>query len=400
MSSAVEQEIWARIAERGRIGFAEFMEMALYHPRGGYYTRAGPNADYYTSPAAHPAFGALVAVQLSRMWEALGRPGCFTAVEMGAGSGRLASDVVSYARRALGPFGEALRYVAVDRARAGSVADDAVRHVVASRMPVAGVVGCVLSNELLDAFPVRRYEVRGGRVLEVYVVVRDGEFAEELDEPSPPDLAEHAERLGVELPEGFRGEVNTGIGPWVADVSAALERGFVLTIDYGYVREELDPDGGGDTVQGYYRHTGGASPYDRVGEQDLTAHVDFTRVVEEGRRAGLRPLGLRSQARLLDELGLRGWLDRVRREPMPESRRMANLMAMRELVKPDGLGGFKVLLQAKGDVAVERLDEAGPVQADLPLLTGEHAKLLEARYPHVAWQSDDLGVEPRSVRPE
>ena len=86
------------------------------------------------------------------------------------------------------------------------------------------------------------------------------------------------------------------------------------------------------------------------------------------------------------------WLERMRREPMPESRRMANLMAMRELVKPDGLGGFKVLVQAKGDVAAERLDEAGPISEELPLLTEEHARLLEGRYPHLAWQSDDFGV--------
>ena len=391
MTTDVEREIRARIAERGRVAFAEFMEAALYDPRGGYYTGAGADADYYTSPAAHPAFGALVAVQLSRVWEALGRPGCFTAVEMGSGSGLLASDVVPYARRALGPFAEALRYVTVDRARPAR-ADGAVRHVVASRMPFAGVVGCVLSNELLDAFPVRRFEVRDGRVLEVYVVVRGGRFAEELGEPATPELADHVDRLGVELPEGFRGELNTGIAPWMADVSAALERGFVLTIDYGYVRGEAGPAGHGDTVQGYYRHTGGVSPYERVGEQDLTAHVDFSHVVEEGRRTGLRPLSLRSQARFLKEMGLSVWLERMRREPMPESRRMANLMAMRELVKPDGLGGFKVLVQAKGDVAAERLDETGPTSEELPLLTEEHARLLEGRYPHLAWQSDDFGV--------
>ncbi len=392
VSSGVEREIRARIAERGRVTFAEFMEAALYHPRGGYYTGAGPDADYYTSPAAHPAFGALVAVQLSRMWEALGRPGCFTAVEMGAGGGLLARDVVSYAQRALTPFAGALHYVTVDRARP-SQAVDAVRHVVASGMPVADVVGCVLSNELLDAFPVHRFEIRGGRVLEVYVVVRGGRFAEELDEPSTPELAEHVERLGVELPEGFRGELNTGIAPWMADVSQALERGFVLTIDYGYVRGEVEPAERGDTVQGYYRQTGGASPYDRVGEQDLTAHVDFTHVVEEGRRAGLRALSLRSQARFLKEMGSSGWLDRMRREPMPESRRMANLMAMRELVKPQGLGGFKVLVQAKGDVSTERLDEAAPAseKLPLPLLTAEHARLLEGRYPHLAWAPDDFG---------
>ncbi len=393
MTTDAEQAIRDRIAQRGRVTFAEFMEAALYGPHGGYYTGAGPDADYYTSPAAHPAFGALIAVRLSRMWEAMGRPGRFTAVEMGSGSGLLACDIVGYARRALGPFADALDYVTVDRARSGR-ADDAVRHVVASRMPFAGVVGCVLSNELLDAFPVRRFEVRDGRVLEVYVVARDGRLVEEMDEPSTPGLADYVEGLGVDLRDGFRGEMNTGIAPWSADVAASLERGFVLTIDYGYVREELGPAGTADTVQGYYRHTGGASPYERVGEQDLTAHVDFTHVVEEGRRAGLLPFSLRSQGRFLDEAGLRVWIERMRREPMPEPHRMANLVGMRDLIKPDGLGAFKVLLQAKDDASLDGLAEGGPTPEELPLptLTDEHARLLEARYPHLAWQPDDFGV--------
>lgn len=391
MSSTALQEVLALIGKRGRITFAEFMETALYHTRGGYYTR-GPDsdagADYYTSPAAHPAFGAAIAVQLSRMWELLDRPARFTAVEMGVGSGLLARDVVSYAGRALEPFADALRYVTLDRARLPDVTGFA-QHVAATGTPLRGVVGCLLSNELLDAFPVHRFEMRDGRILEVYVVVRDGELSEALDEPSTPLLARHVDRPGWELAEGFRGEVDLHIGPWMAGVAGALERGFVLTVDYGYTRKELySAERGSGTVQGYYRHTGGASPYQRVGEQDITAHVDFTHVVEEGRRVSLSPLGIGTQTGFLRELGLSGWLDRMRREPMAESRRQANLMGMRELVKPDGLGGFKVLVQEKGTGLAELPEQTVPAAEDLPLplLGPEHASLLEGRYPHLIWE--------------
>ena len=117
MTTQAEYEIRRRITENGKITFAEFMEVALYHPVDGYYTskRIGATGDYYTSPKAHPAFGASIAVELHAMWEALGRPSRFDAVEMGAGIGQLARDVVDYSQSLPGGFGDALRYVAVDR---------------------------------------------------------------------------------------------------------------------------------------------------------------------------------------------------------------------------------------------------------------------------------------------
>ena len=397
MMRSPEDEAKARIAERGRITFADFMELALYHPLGGYYARADSadaSGDYYTSPTAHPAFGALTAVQLGRMWELLDRPSPFYAVEMGAGSGLLSRDVVAYADRALGPFAEALCYVTVDRARPPKTASQA-QHVVAAGAPLRRLVGCLLSNELLDAFPVHRFEVRDGRVLEVYVAVRDGELAEAVDEPSTPRLSQHVEGLGIDLPEGFRGEVNLGIGEWMAGLAEALDRGFVLTIDYGYAREELySPERRGGTVQGYYRHTEVADPYRRVGEQDITAHVDFNHVAAAGRSAGLVPLGIWSQAGFLRGLGLGNWIERLRREKMPEDRRYANLMGMRDLIRPEGLGGFKVLLQEKGTGLAELPDTPGPAAADLPLplLGPEHMPLMEGRYPHLARDVDELPV--------
>ena len=169
VGTSSESEIRARIARLGKITFAEFMETALYHPTGGYYARrpyVGAHADYFTSPAAHPAFGALISIYLLRMWDALGRPSAFYAVEMGAGDGLLAREVVEFAQRLTRPFGDALHYVALDRSTPHGTRDaasGAYQRIVAAGSPVAGIVGCFISNELVDSFPVHRFKIVGAK---------------------------------------------------------------------------------------------------------------------------------------------------------------------------------------------------------------------------------------------
>ena len=340
MEPSPEEEIRARIASSGPMTFAEFMELALYHPRWGYYTRRREresHSDYYTSPAAHPAFSALIAVHLEAMWEALGRPDPFHAVEMGAGSGAMARDVSEFARENFGEFADAMRYVTIDRSAPGG-------------MDAARVVGCVVSNELVDAFPVHRFEMRGGRLAELFVDVgADGRLVSIAGEPSTPLLARRLDALGVQLPDGARGEINLQIGAWAGEVARVLDRGYVVTIDYGDEAHELySPHRSGGTLQTYFKHTSGSSPYQWIGRQDITARVDFTTVVEEGRAVGLRPLAFLTQAEYLNRLGLGAWVDGLIRRGVSDWTWRANAAAMRGLVDPNGLGGFKVLLQEKG----------------------------------------------------
>ena len=392
MISTAEMEIRGQIARLGRITFAQFMEVALYHPVGGYYAgggAVGADGDYFTSPSAHPAFGALIAVQLRRMWELLGRPTQFHAVEMGAGSGRLAEDVQGRADALGSDFAAALRYVAIDRSHVWSRA--ASFHCVAGTgAPLRGVVGCFISNELLDAFPVHRFVVEDGEPREIYVSEKDGELVEELGVPSTPALAGRLDRLPQRLPEGYRGEVNLAIGPWMAEVSGALERGFVLTIDYGHLEGELySAARAGGTLRTYYRHAPGVSAYRRIGFQDITSHTDFSEAAYRGRCAGLDAAGLVSQAEYLRMLGIARWIREVRTAPLGQAERHANLMAMRQLVDPSGLGGFKVLVQEKGTGIgdlVPLTPDPGSIDVDgPPLLTQEHIPLMEGRYPHAAW---------------
>ena len=400
---SAEAEIRARIDRRGRISFAEFMEVALYHPHAGYYSRqdAGPEAhrDYYTSPAAHPAFGGLVGIQLCGMWQALGRPSRFHAVEMGAGSGLLARDVIQYAEYLPRAFRTALRYVALDRrppSERASGQSSRYHRIISSGIPARGLVGCVLSNELVDSFPVHRFEVRGGRPKEVFLTLVDGRFVEQLDEPSTTRLRHRLEGLGPMLPEGYRGEVNLRIGPWMQEVADSLERGFALTVDYGHRASDLySPDRAGGTLRTHYRHTSGACPYVRVGMQDITAHVDFSALVDAGEAAGLNAVALLAQSAFLRELGLDRWRQELRLKALPQRERDANSMGMLDLARPDRLGAFKVLVQEK-DTGIDhprQIWPRGSPWADdlpVPLLRRDHLPLMQGRYPHTVSDVDQL----------
>ena len=271
------------------------MEVALYHP-DGYYSRRGrqeAQGDYYTSPVAHPAFGALICVQLHKMWKTLGRPSPFWVIEAGAGNSVLASDFLAFAASRFHDFANSIRYVTIDRALAMNSRGTGqfVSTVRGFGLPFKGVVGCVLSNELIDAFSVHRFKIANGCPREIFVKIDSkGNFIEALGEPTTPLIAERIAALDRKLPDGFRGEVNPSIRPWMSEVANSLERGYVLTIDYGYEAAELySDDRSRGTLQSYYRHTDGHSPYQRVGRQDMTAHVDFTALIEEGRAAGSVP---------------------------------------------------------------------------------------------------------------
>ena len=189
----------------------------------------------------------------------------------------------------------------------------------------------------------------GGRPREILVTLdANGDFAERLSEPTTPLIAERIATAGRRLPDGFRGEVNLSIGAWVASASAALKRGYVLTIDYGYEADELYSDARRrGTLQTYYRHTDASSPYQRVGRQDLTAHADFTALVESGRDAGLRPVFLTTQAEFLRSLGIERMASAIRDSGMNRMDKTANLRDMSRLIDPDGLGNFRVLVQRK-----------------------------------------------------
>ena len=390
-----EAEIRRRIAACGPITFAEFMEAALYWPGGGYYSSRDPvggQGDYYTSPVVHPAFGALLAVQLFQMWRVMGRPATFDVVEWGAGDGLLCRDIASFAEGLPDGFGGRLRYVCVDRREAAGHERGMSRahRVTASGLPLRGVKGCVLSNELLDAFPVHQVVLEKGRLREVFVALDGDGPATRTGPPSTPALAERLGGLGITLAEGQTAEINLELDGWAESISQALAQGFVLTIDYGRAAADLySPEKRlRGTLTTFYQHLQTDAPLERVGRQDMSAQVDFTSVVRSGERVGLEYVDAAPQGAFLQRLGWQAMFGRLREAAGPQTEFAANRTGMLELVKPGGLGDFVALLQAKNVGrptlwGFEQSPEAAELVSGLPVptLTSRHLNLRQGVWP-------------------
>ncbi|MDQ3871327.1 MAG: SAM-dependent methyltransferase, partial [Chloroflexota bacterium] len=246
---ALVELLRSEIERQGRITFARFMSLALYHPEHGYYVRSADRptraGDFLTAPETHPLFGHALGRQLDEMWRLLDQPRPFTLREYGPGTGSLAEAVLDGLRADRSALLDAIRYEPLDvaPARAAEISDRLAAGgfggVPAAPDPGAAVTGCVLANELLDALPVHRVTVLGGQLRELYVAWRDGWFADETGEPSTEALAGYLERAGVRLRDGQQAEVNLAAVDWIADVAQRLARGYLLVIDYGHPAGEL-----------------------------------------------------------------------------------------------------------------------------------------------------------------
>jgi SAM-dependent MidA family methyltransferase len=349
-----------RIRASGPITFAEFMEACLYHPEHGYYSRpeARRFADYYTSPDVHPVFGRLLARQLAEMWEQLGRPAEFLAVECGAGGGRLAAQILEFAERELPEFFGALSYLAVEACAARREAQGQAigRHLNTGRavsrasLPERIPAGCIFSNELLDALPV--HGVVGGQegLKEIRVGERNGWFVEVIVPEPSPSVAAYFARQGARLAEGQQAEAALAACDWIVEAGRRLERGFVLTIDYGHEAPELyNARHLRGTLTAYRDHRVSEEYYAAPGLQDLTAHVSFTALDLWGHDGGLERTGLASQTRFLLALGRPNEFADVYDEGQTEMERLRARLVWKTLIYPEGMGEtFRVFIQHKG----------------------------------------------------
>ena len=370
------------------ISFAEYMGLALYAPGQGYYRvpeaarRTGPYGDFDTAPEIHPIYGALVARQLAQMWLSLGRPAEFAVVEVGAGSGALARSIITSAPALGGGFAEALRYTIVEpyeplRRAQQAPAGTSIRWV-ASLAELEPVTGCILANELLDAFPVHRLQRQDGAVQEIYITLADDDpgentatgftLPESIDEWLPdmsgdgviegpalrlrevlaPVSTPALNEYGAALEKGERIAVNLAAQQWVAEAAAMLRQGYLLLVDYGYRDYEehraKKRDVASDGLRCYYRHTLQHDPYIRAGKQDITAPVDFGAIQQAGHTAGLHTTCLVTQREWLSSLGIEAVLAGLdRHDPGYYQERFA----LQELVRPGGMGSFWVLMQAR-----------------------------------------------------
>lgn len=345
-------EIVAEIREKGPITFARFMEMALYLPGKGYYTSGrgtwGPEGDYITSLDVSPVFARTLARGLKEMWEALGSPSPFVFVEAGAGRGWLTKGVLESLKEISPGLSGAIIPRLVERSAAErDSSPGATWHSELSDIPPFSS-GCILSNELIDSFPVHRVEFSGGELKELYVGC-DGNGFKELPGPlSTGALDGYFRESGVTPFEGMRTEVNLEAIRWLGEAGALMERGFMVTIDYGFPAAELYSPERRGSLMCHYRHTLNDNPFINVGEQDMTTHVDFTALANAGLKTGLDVTGFTTQKNYLIGLGI---LDELKPPPegSPGVEEMKFNRALARLISPGGMGDtFKTLVQHKG----------------------------------------------------
>lgn len=341
----------------GPITFARFMELALVHPKHGYYlagaARAGFEGDFLTGPETHPIFGAALARQIAECWDRLGQPESFVVREAGAGAGTLARDIMRGLVDERPDVLAALRYE-LDDVSSVRVADGlarlandgfGVQVAAASDRPFTGVL---LANELLDAFPVHRLIVQDGDLREMRVAWRDGWFKDEVLPLSEATLGDSL--IGLELAEKQRLEVCPAAQAWIRGTGSCLEQGFAILIDYGYPALELYDarvrfDG---TLRTYSQHLVSDDPYRRVGYQDLTAHVDFTAMSRAAEAGGVNILGLTSQAFFFAGLGIEELLMKLQTTATDPADYLNARETIMHLMEPHGMGRFRVLALGKG----------------------------------------------------
>ncbi len=368
-NSKLIQKIIEEISLKGPLTFARFMELALYDEQYGYYMtpmvgeavsfreRIGWEGDFYTAPELSPILAKTLARQVLEIDSQLGHPDPFTFVEMGGGNGTFASDFLLHCQTITPDFLSRLSYHLVERSpflqsqqeisireTMGTWVD---RHVAwkssVEQLDTDSVTGVMFSNELVDAFPVHRVRFDNRHFQEMFVDYEGGQFVERLGPLSSPKLDEYIHQYGVVLQEGQTSELHLKSENWMIHVARIVHRGIVITVDYGHTGGDYyAPERKTGTFLCYYRHSVSSNPYSRVGEQDLTAHVNFTALAKSGKECGLQPVGFTTLANWLMGLGVEEFVQ----DEDPESK---EVQALTQLLRPNGMGTtFKVLVQQKG----------------------------------------------------
>ena len=355
-----------------RITFAEYMNLALYHPQHGYYNRdrqsIGKQGDFITSSHWGADFAEVLAEQFVEMWEILGKPQNFAIVEMGAGRGIFAENLLQYLQRQYPDLFKSLTYIIVEispilQAEQRQILSDfeCVKWCNWDEIVDNSIVGCFFSNELVDAFPVHQFILEQEELREIYITTEtpinqqpEINFIEIVGEISTPKIAAYFELLGVDLSasvygDGYRSEVSLAALDWVTTVAQKLQRGYLLTIDYGHpAHRYYNPRRREGTLQCYYRHRYHNNPYINVGRQDLTAHVNFTALEKQGELCGLDAVGFTQQALFLMALGLGDRIAALSTTVLDVATLLRRREALHRAIDPMGLGGFGVLVQSKG----------------------------------------------------
>jgi SAM-dependent MidA family methyltransferase len=376
---SLREQIEAEIRERGPIPFSRYMEICLYDPVAGYYSRNaeqfGKAGDFYTSSDIHAVFGRLLARQFEEMWQALDRPVRLEILELGPGRGLFARDVLDWSRKKFPDFFAALTYTLQESSPAlqAKLQETLSEHIASGKAAISVVETrpaaspaaeirrkasgetplLVFANEFFDALPVEVMSAEGklhlaleaNHLTEVWLPPANEEL-EFLDRHSiHPESRENGN--GIES-EKERVEVPLAAQGWLAQAANAIERGFLLMVDYGYTRSEQLAGRHRGTLMAYRQHSASANVYEAPGEQDLTAHVNFTALTAAAEHAGMRTERLITQSQFLLGIGEKTqFADAFEECRLPQERAKVALQ-LKHLVAPVGMGEtFHVLVASR-----------------------------------------------------
>ena len=345
------------IRESGPISFCRFVELSLFHPRHGYYSsgkaRIGKRGDFYTAPSVHRSFGETISRFLAEA-SLLLEEEKFVVVEFGASGGQLASDILGGLRENHPDLYLKTDYVMSEISPVAiQAAEEKLRghgeRVRWTDSPFKitedGFCGVVIANEFLDSLPFHRLKSDGGQIWEIFLSLRDGKIEEVLRDPGTEEVYEFSKRYLDEYVQGEEAEACLLAPKWLAEVGTALQKGFVLSIDYGSLAPELySPERRKGTYRCFYQHELSTNPYIRIGEQDITANVNFSELIRAGGGVDLSTVTYTTQGQFLVDWGI---LEIFKTYDKPQNQ--GDRLAAKTLFMPEFMGrSFKVLLQSKG----------------------------------------------------
>ena len=372
--SALREKIEREIRERGPLPFSRYMEMCLYDPELGYYSRNaaqfGKAGDFYTSSDVHAVFGRLLARQFDEMWRVLGSPARIAVKELGPGRGLFAQDVLDWSEKKFPDFFQAVRYVLDERSPAlrQSIENTLSRHLESGRALLPNIEGgaaqiepataptIVFANEFFDALPVEILSAEGS----LRIDARDGRFVETWAQASPEEL-EFLDRYSVHPEPREQERVEVSLQAQVhMSAAASVARGFVVVVDYGYTREEQLAGRHHGTVKAIRQHSVSDNPYEAPGEQDITADVNFTALAAAAEKQGTQVRKLLTQSQFLLGIGeVNEFADAFEDCRVPQERAKVALQ-LKHLATPAGMGeSFHVLVASKGIAAEKSAALAG-----------------------------------------
>jgi len=369
---SVREQIEREIRQRGPIPFSRYMQICLYDPSRGYYSgnaeQFGKAGDFYTSSDVHAVFGRLLARQFEEIWRALDRPPEIEILELGPGRGLFARDVLDWSNKKFHDFSAAVTYTLQETSPAlrARLRETLRAHLDAGRAAVPGerpgsarpssasadihrtlvteTPLIVFANEFFDALPVEILGTAG----KLHLALGNNRLCETWLPPLAGEL-EFLDRYGVHPEANERIEVPLIAQDWIEHISGAIARGVLLIIDYGYTRSQQLAGRHRGTLMAYRQHSSSPDPYQAPGEQDLTAHVNFTALAAACERAGMRCEKLLTQAQFLMGIGEKNqFADAFEDCRVPQERAKVALQ-LKHLVTPVGMGeNFQVLIASRG----------------------------------------------------